>query len=394
MIILGQKITYEEFIKRLKDKTDTIIPVSEYIGWNKPMVYQCLDCGNEWKVSAARSVPCGYGCPECANKVRANKLRILSKSRVKSEEQFRKELSIVQPNLIPNDTYVNDRTKYHCICKIHNCDVYKSPEKLLRRNQGCNLCSIERNKCATRYTDESFKQKALSFNSNLIFLSDYQSIKSPIKVQCKKCGYIWNPVAEVLIREEDHCGCPKCAGNAILTPDEFKSRLQETHPELTLLSDYVRSNQQVHVQCNDCGFDFWIIPNKLQQGQHCPHCKISNGERLIKNYLDKNEIEYTYNKKYDGLIGIGGRQLSYDFYLPEYNVLIEMQGIQHVQPVDFTYSHNIGLAETNFKKQQEHDKRKREYAATHNIPLLEIWYDEIDHVDSILDSYLQIKKIS
>ena len=391
---MSNKISYEEFIKRLKEKTDTIIPVSEYIGWGKSMTYHCLVGGNEWKVSAASSVPYGYGCPECANKVRANKLRILSKSRVKSEEQFRKELSIAQPNLIPNDTYVNDSTKYHCICEIHNCDVYKSPEKLLRRNQGCNLCSIEHSKCATRYTDESFKEKALSFNPNLIFLSDYQKIKSPIKVQCKKCGYIWNPVAEVLVREDDHCGCPKCAGNAILSPDEFKSRLQETHPDLTLLNDYVRSNQQVHVRCNDCGFDFWIIPNKLQQGQHCPRCKISNGERLIKNYLDKNEVEYTYNTKYDGLIGVGGRQLSYDFYLPKYNLLIEMQGIQHIQPVDFTYSNNYELANEKFRKQQEHDKRKREYAQDHNIPLLEIWYDEIDRIDNILDNYLQIKKFS
>ena len=35
MILLGQKITYKEFIQRLKEKTDTIIPVSEYIGWGK-----------------------------------------------------------------------------------------------------------------------------------------------------------------------------------------------------------------------------------------------------------------------------------------------------------------------------------------------------------------------
>lgn len=391
---MSNKISYEEFIKRLKEKTDTIIPVSEYIGWGKPMIYRCLVCGNEWKVSETRNVPRGYDCPVCANKIRIEKIKIKSKARAKSEEQFRKELSIAQPNLIPNDTYVNNRTKYHCICKIHNCDVYKSPEKLLLRNQGCNLCSIEHNKCATRYTDESFKQKALSYNPDLIFLSDYQNIKSPIKVQCKKCGYVWNPVAEILIREDEHCGCPKCAGNAVLTPDEFKLRLKETHPELILLSDYVRSNQQVHVKCNDCGFDFWIVPNKLQQGQHCPHCKISNGERLIKNYLDKNTIEYTYGKKYDGLIGLGGGLLSYDFYLPQYNLLIEMQGIQHIQPVDFTYSHNDKLAEEKFRKQQEHDKRKREYAATHNITLLEIWYDEIDRIDSILDNYLQIKKVS
>lgn len=391
---MSNEISYEEFIKRLKEKTDTIVPISEYIGWNKPITYRCLDCGNEWKVSEARSIYRGNGCPKCANKIRVNNLIMASKARTKSEEQFRKELAIAQPNLIPNDTYVNNRTKYHCICKIHNCDVYKTPYKLLRRNQGCYLCSMGNNKCATRYTDKSFKEKALYLNPNLIFLENYTNIKSQIKVQCKKCGHIWNPIAEILTSEKRHCGCPKCAGNAILTPEEFKLRLQETHPEIILLTDYVRSNRQVHVRCNDCGFDFWITPNKLQQGQHCPHCKISNGERLIKMYLDKNSIEYTYCKKFDDLIGLGNRHLSYDFYLHKYNALIEMQGIQHTQPVDFTYSHNHKLAEENFKKQQEHDKRKREYAKSHNIPLLEIWYDEIDQIDSILDDYLQIIKIS
>lgn len=52
---MSNKISYEEFIQRLKEKTDTIIPISEYIGWGKPMTYRCLVCGNEWKVSEASS---------------------------------------------------------------------------------------------------------------------------------------------------------------------------------------------------------------------------------------------------------------------------------------------------------------------------------------------------
>lgn len=391
---MSNKISYEEFIQRLKEKTDTIIPISEYIGWGKPMIYRCLVCGNEWQVSEASSFYYGYGCPECAKEIRSNKIRISSRKRAKSENEFRKELLEIHPNLIPNDTYINAHTKYHCICKIHGCDVYKTPAKYISAKRGCTQCALEKiGRSVLKYTDEEFKNKALLYNPNLIFLDDFKNVHTKITVQCKICGYIWKPAGITLI-DDRHYGCPKCANNAILTPDEFRSRLEITHPYLELLSDYVRANKKVHVKCNNCGKDYWITPAKLQQGRECPKCHISKGERLIRNYLDKNEIEYVYEKKYDGLIGLGGGLLSYDFYLPQYNLLIEMQGIQHIQPVDFTYSHNDKLAEENFKKQQEHDKRKREYAESHNIPLLEIWYDEIDHIDTILDNYLQIKKVS
>ena len=89
----------------------------------------------------------------------------------RTEEQFRYELSINQPNLIPNDTYKNNRTKYHCICKIHKCDVYKTPYKMLHCGQGCNLCAIEKSKYANRYTDETYKEKAYSINQNITILS-------------------------------------------------------------------------------------------------------------------------------------------------------------------------------------------------------------------------------
>ena len=45
----------------------------------------------------------------------------------------------------------------------------------------------------------------------------------------------------------------------------------------------------------------------------------------------------------------------------------------------------------DFKKQKEHDKRKREYAKEHNISLLEIWYFEIidqDDIDETIDEYI------
>lgn len=385
---MAQKIGKEEFEKRLRETTNTIITTSEYLGWNLPMDCHCLVCGNDWTIKEARYIPNGNGCPECGKKKRNKALKILSKSRVKSEEQFRKELVEKQPNLIPNDTYINDHTKYHCICKIHNCNVYTTPDKYLRRNQGCKLCAIERSKNAIRYTHNSFVGKLSSINPNLEVLSEYTSIKDRINIRCKICGHKWNPIAESLVAKTS-CGCPKCAGNAIKDTITFEEELKITHPELQLLSPYIRSNRKVHVLCTDCNKDFWVTPNKLQQGQHCPRCKISHGERLIRDTLTNLNIEFEMQKRFDDLKGLGNKKLSYDFYLPTYNLLIEFQGEQHERPVIFK-GLTESIAQERFIKQQEHDKRKRNYAKSHNIGLLEIWYYKINSIEDILLKELNV----
>ena len=73
--------------------------------------------------------------------------------------------------------------------------------------------------------------------------------------------------------------------------------------------------------------------------------------------------------------------------LPKYNLLIEFQGEQHERCMDIFHA-----TENDFKKQQEHDKRKREYAEEHNIELLEIWYWDYDKIENILSQELNINK--
>ena len=40
--------------------------------------------------------------------------------------------------------------------------------------------------------------------------------------------------------------------------------------------------------------------------------------------------------------------------------------------------------------QQEHDKRKREYAESHGYDLLEIWYFQKDNIEQILSKALHL----
>lgn len=127
--------------------------------------------------------------------------------------------------------------------------------------------------------------------------------------------------------------------------------------------------------------DYEVTCNNFTYGRRCPICKESKGERRIRKYLVKNNILFTTQKIYSGLFGIGNKNLSYDFYLKDYNLLIEYQGEYH----DGTASNQT---DKEYKIQKEHDLRKYKYAQKNNINLLEIWYWDYDNIESILNDTL------
>lgn len=140
--------------------------------------------------------------------------------------------------------------------------------------------------------------------------------------------------------------------------------------------------------CVKCNKTFNRTPHDLLKSYNCPNCTTNSKlEYFIKLYLDNNNIEYNLHKTFNGLYGINDGLLSYDFYLSKYNLLIEGQGEQHLRPI------NRFGGQEQFKIQQEHDKRKREYAKNNNIELLEIWYYDINNIESILNEKLNINNI-
>lgn len=93
---------------------------------------------------------------------------------------------------------------------------------------------------------------------------------------------------------------------------------------------------------------------------------MSKSEEAVANILDKYALAYTYQKTYPDLLGLSGNLLSYDFGLDiqDDTYLIECQGLQHYQPVEF-FGGNAG-----FGYQKVHDYRKYRYADEHDFHLL------------------------
>lgn len=91
----------------------------------------------------------------------------------------------------------------------------------------------------------------------------------------------------------------------------------------------------------------------------------------MMHYLDEHSITYDYQKRFDWL----GLQ-SLDFYLPDYNVGIECQGIQHFKPIE-----RFG-GENSFIECQKRDKKKKKLCEKHGVKLL--YYGNTPNYDTFL----------
>ena len=303
-------------------------------------------------------------------------------SRKKTHEEFVLEMKKVNPNIEIVEKYKTTNDKITCKCSIHNYFWESYPYDLLR-GRGCIKCGREKTIASRKISKEQYLEKMHSVNPNIDIIDDFVNMSTKIHVICNVCGHNWHVAPSSLFK----FGCPKCAGNAIKTTDEFEQELHTYASNFELLSPYIRANKKVHVRCNDCGNDDWITPNKLKSGQQCKFCHETIGEKNIRKYLERHNVNFDSQKSFDGLIGVGNKPLTYDFYLPDENILIEFQGEQHEHPVTFG-GRSKSEAVSDYEKQQEHDNRKRDYAFSHSINLLEIWYYDIDNIEQILNDKL------
>lgn len=117
-------------------------------------------------------------------------------------------------------------------------------------------------------------------------------------------------------------------------------------------------------------------------GVNC-NCKKSFSESETINYLKKLNINYKIEKTFPNLIGVGNKKIRYDFYLKDYNILLECQGIQHFKFTPFFHKTVNGYA-----TRMANDQLKWEYANQNNYTLIEIPYWEFNNIPKFLNNTL------
>lgn len=111
-----------------------------------------------------------------------------------------------------------------------------------------------------------------------------------------------------------------------------------------------------------CGNIVLLTKEEILDGEGCGQaCLASRGEVCAADIFNELKIRYEVQKKFEDF------DLRFDFYLPDYNLIIECDGAQHFRALNSDWNSAFKLQET-----RERDKRKIEYCKNAGITFLQI----------------------
>lgn len=384
---MSKKKTTDKFKQEVYDLVGNEYSVlGEYHYAIEKILFKHNTCNQEFYMQPSNFLS-GQRCPLCRYKRSA-------KSNSKTNDDFKKEIyMLVKDEYYAKTEYkgIHEKVLFH-----HNkCNSDFWMEANLFINSGCRCtnkqCIHERMSASMKDTQNEFDKKFnLKSNGKFELLSKYKSSYEKIKIKHLECGHIFETTPNYFL---SNTGCPKCNYENLLKRltkpiEDFQKSLFDIHGNnISLVGNYINMYTKCDFICNICGNVWSAAPLNVTHKTNptgCPNCKRSKGERKIYIFLNKNNIENIQQKKFDGLVGIGNNPLSFDFWIPLNNILIEFQGKQHYEPVE------VFGGQKSFDIQQEHDKRKRNYAKDHNIKLLEIPYWDYENIENILSKELNL----
>jgi len=217
-------------------------------------------------------------------------------------------------------------------------------------------------------------------------------MKDTIKLTCKLHGDFYLK-ANHFTKTNKHTGCPDCMKNDGLSTRRTHVindiiKLAEERKGRLLDNIYIGWRKKYHFVCEH-GNIFVGIPDTIQNRNvwcNCRKCnphKSSKGEDKIKEYLIKHNIEYVREKRFENLKSDAEHYLFFDFYLPEYKILIEYDGKHHYHPVNYYGGEKV------FKRMLINDQMKNKYVEQSKIlHLLRIPYTKIKKINEILNEYI------
>ena len=213
--------------------------------------------------------------------------------------------------------------------------------------------------------------------------SNTKSKKARVICKCNKCGnYTVINHQDFMDEKVISCGCfqreqSQRRAKEVFPPRDWSSPEYNINPYYEFLEETgeTRGGLRLYkIRCRKCGKEFVrgpaeLVSDKRSKGLNPCTCwrTESRGALKVRMLLENNNIKYELEKKFDTCLSPTGTPLRFDFYLPDYNILIEYDGIQHFKPA-------FGEGDKKLKLQQQYDNIKNEWCKDNGIQLVRIPY--------------------
>lgn len=344
----------------------------------------------------------GKGCKLCSRKRTAKTLSINLKGKHQDQQEWidyctKKHNGKYDYSLVDFDNKRSDG-KIPIICHELGEDgeehgVFWQLPNQHKWGKGCKKCKT--------LTSRKIIERAMAVHGDKYDYSllKYKGMLAYVDIKCNTCGKTFPIIPHNLLKGK---GCPYCAVDKRIKKlqlpiNAVKDRINEKFNSRYCLDkiEYKNVDTPVTIICPIHG-EFKQTPFQLFNGCGCPKCGQSALENEIQVFLDNNNIisEYEVNKKRFEWLGMQ----SIDFYLPEYNVAIECQGIQHFKPQAFTNASKEKTEEI-YKNTLRLDSQKKKLCEEHGIKLfyysnlgIEYPYEVFEDKDLLLKIILNKEK--
>lgn len=376
--MIGRKLTYD-FVKNYIDtesKSGCILISKEYIGNNIKLILKCK-CNETFEVSFS----------EFKDKHRQNCAKCSSNYHMNTNEVI-EYVSIHAPTykLLDYSMYKNGQSTL-----LFECDQghqYMQKWMLFKNGHRCSKC--HKIKLSNQFKIPELEVLEYFESRNFNFISWETKYVNQLSKVNLKCAFGHSFTTDTASLKNKLKMCPKCRlekikneGSPKRLAYEFVKNFVEviSKSNYKLLSEnYKNTNLKLSFEC-DKGHCFNMSFSDFKnEGSRCPSCKLSKGEKEIRELF----IEYriNYKEQYSFVDCVNVYPLPFDFAVfNEKNELIgivEYDGIQHFEPVEY-----FGGVE-KFAKGIKNDKIKSEYCIKHNIFLLRIPYWDFNNIHLII----------
>lgn len=366
-----------------------ITPLEEYSGHNVKIRCMCEIDGYTWSATPAMLL-FGTNCPKCSGVAGLSSEEMNS---VLTQKKFSvRSIATDYVSAVKPSKFICTRCGHkwdETFCTIRKRTMFDCPKCKMVANFNAFASKYNIPDSILPIVDQETYIDALNVqNSYLRPLENISSINTGMLHICTLHN-VKTTVAptKALIGQ----GCAICKKEKIgrfhsMTHSTYLYKLRKYTSNIDVLEEYKDSRTKILHVCNVCGNEWMVKPNSILSGNGCPKCAFSKGERKITEVL--SSLHTSYIPQYKFADCRNKVPLSFDFYLPELNTLIEYQGQQHYEPVDFG---GMGKKRsiTKYEENCQRDQIKRDYALNNKISLIEIPYWEYDNIDSILLRVIQ-----
>ena len=306
-------------------------------------------------------------------------------------KKMEKSEFIKKARLVHGDKFIYDKTDLNnrdekgriiITCPIHG-DFLQTPGSHLA-GRGCNLCS------KPIYDTKSFINESLKIHGNKYDYSKVEYVDSHTKVCiiCPEHGeFFITPNNHVRGKGCKQCAIEKNASRCRLTIDDFLERAKKVHGDKYDYSkvEYLNNSTDVAIICPEHGV-FFQTPGHHMDGEGCPINKESKLEKVGREKLEKDGIEYIkeYSPDWAG-------KFRYDFFIPSKKIIIECQGYHHYYPVYYSTKEK-GIK--NYIKRIKDDLKKKELCEKNGLNVVYFTNDKLKKFDEITDINVLMKLIS